>query len=66
MEFKYIKETLYVNTDMGCWKPVYSSGMEQIALYHRNSRQAPLDFKISSAKRSALFQEYCLGTTVYL
>ena len=45
MKFKYIKGTLYVNTEMGCWKAVYSSGMEQIALQHRNSRQAPLDFK---------------------
>ena len=45
MEFKYIKGILYVKTDMGCWKLVYSRGMEQIALYHRNSRQAPLDFK---------------------
>ena len=45
MEFKYIKGILYLKTDMGCWKLVYSRGMEQIALYHRNSRQAPLDFK---------------------
>ena len=45
MEFEYIKGILYVKTDMGCWKLVYSRGMEQIALYHRNSRQAPLDFR---------------------
>ena len=45
MEFKYKGGMLYVKTKVGCWKLVYARNMEQIALYHRNSRQAELDFK---------------------
>ena len=45
MEFKYKDGMLYVKTKVGCWKLVYARNMEQIALYHRNSRQAELDFK---------------------
>lgn len=45
MEFKYMGGILYVKTAMGCWKLVYSKSQEQIALYHRNARQKPLDFK---------------------
>lgn len=45
MEFKYKDGLLYVKTKVGCWKLVYARNMEQIALYHRNSRQAELDFK---------------------
>lgn len=45
MEFKYMGGILYVKTAMGCWKLVYSKTQEQIALYHRNARQKPLDFK---------------------
>jgi hypothetical protein len=45
MEFRYQNGILYVKTEMGCWKLVYTRGAEQIALYHRNTRQRPLDFK---------------------
>lgn len=40
-------EMLYVKTEIGCWRLVYSRGMEYIVLYHRNTRQAPIDFQYS-------------------
>ena len=34
-----------MKTKVGCWKLVYAKGMEQIALYYRNSKQPELNFK---------------------
>lgn len=45
MEFKLHDGMLFVKTKMGCWRLVYIRTKEQIALYHRNKRQKPLDWE---------------------
>lgn len=45
MDFLLKDGMLYVKTEIGCWRLVYSRNHEHIALYHRNTRQAPLDFQ---------------------
>ena len=35
---------MYVKTNIGCWKLVYSRGMELFALYHRNRSNQDVDF----------------------
>ena len=44
MAFKMKDGMLYVKTEMGCWRLVYTRSTERIALYHRNQRQQPLDW----------------------
>lgn len=45
LQFNYIDKILYVKSEIGCWKLVYMSKAERIALYHRNTIAKPLDFK---------------------
>ena len=44
MDYLFQDGMLYIKTEMGCWKIVYSRGLEEFALYHRNGKQKPLDF----------------------
>lgn len=44
MQFNYIDGILYVKTDIGCWKLVYSRKKEKIALYHKNDSDKEVDF----------------------
>ena len=44
MDYLFCDGMLYIKTEMGCWKIVYSRGLEEFALYHRNDKQKPLDF----------------------
>ena len=44
MDFRFIDGALYVKTEIGCWKMVYSKKYEAIMLYHRNTVSEPLDF----------------------
>lgn len=44
MQFNYKDGVLYVKTNIGCWKLVYSRGMELFALYHRNRSEKEVDF----------------------
>ena len=45
MDFKFIDGMLFVKTEIGCWKMVYSKRFEDIVLYHRNSVSQPLNFE---------------------
>lgn len=44
MQFNYKEGVLYVKTNVGCWKLVYSRSMELFALYHRNYSKQEIDF----------------------
>lgn len=44
MQFNYKDGILYVKTNIGCWKLVYSRGMELFALYHRNRSEQEVNF----------------------
>ena len=44
MEYKTIGDTMYVKTDMSCWKIVYNPAKLNYALYHRNHSPLPLDW----------------------
>ena len=44
MEFRFIDGILYVKSEIGCWKLVYSKKFENIVLYHRNTVSVTLDF----------------------
>lgn len=44
MQFNYKDGILYIKTNIGCWKLVYSRGMELFALYHRNRSKQEVDF----------------------
>ena len=46
MEFLFVKGALYVKTDVGCWKMVYTRGEQRIVLYHRNTTDKELNFKV--------------------
>ena len=45
MELNYIDGILYVKTNVGCWKLVYSRSQEKIAIYHRNATSRPINFE---------------------
>lgn len=45
MNFKHIDGVLYVKTEMGCWKIVYTRKEQYFVLYHRNSTNKQLDFE---------------------
>ncbi len=45
MEFNFVKGALYVKTEIGCWKMVYTRGDQRMVLYHRNATNKELDFK---------------------
>ncbi len=44
MDFRFIDGILYVKSEIGCWKLIYSKKFENIILYHRNTVSIPLDF----------------------
>lgn len=44
MQFNFKDGILYIKTNIGCWKLVYSRGMEMFALYHRNRSKQEVDF----------------------
>lgn len=44
MEFNFKGGMLYVKTNIGCWKLIYSRSMERFALYHRNRSGQEVDF----------------------
>lgn len=44
LQFNYKDGSLYVKTTIGCWRVVYSRGMELFALYHRNYCDQEVDF----------------------
>lgn len=45
MQFQFINGVLYVKTEVGCWKMVYTRGDHRIVLYHRNATSKELNFK---------------------
>ena len=45
MEFNFVKGALYVKTEVGCWKMVYTRGEQRMVLYHRNNSNRELNFK---------------------
>ena len=45
MEFKVVNGALYVKTEIGCWKVVYSRREQWLVLYHRNRTYQELNFK---------------------
>ena len=44
MDFLYSKGTLFVKTDLSCWKLVYSRQLEKIILFHINNMPENFDF----------------------
>lgn len=46
MVFKHIDGILYVKTEIGCWKMVYTRGNQRIVLYHRNDTDKEINFDI--------------------
>lgn len=44
LEFNYIAGSLYVKSEIGCWKLVYARREDKIAIYHRSRTDKPLDF----------------------
>ena len=46
MKFQFIKGVLYVKTEIGCWKMVYTGDEYKMALYHRNTTNKELDFRV--------------------
>ena len=45
MEFNFIKGALYIKTEIGCWKMIYTRDEKKIVLYHRNNTDRELNFK---------------------
>ena len=45
MSFNYVKGALYIKTEVGCWKMVYTRHEQRIVLYHRNRTSKELNFK---------------------
>jgi len=45
MKFNFIDGILYVKSELGCWKIVYSKQYEDFVLYHRNNTYKELDFE---------------------
>lgn len=44
MQFFYNKGILYIKTEIGCWKVVYSRGEQRLVLYHRNHSKRDVNF----------------------
>ncbi|MDO4978164.1 MAG: hypothetical protein Q4E53_12985 [Eubacteriales bacterium] len=45
IKFKYMDSILYILTEMGCWKLIYSEQEESIVIYHRNKSSRPVKFE---------------------
>ena len=44
MEYRVVRNAMYVKTDISCWKIVYNPAKLYYMLYHRNRSAEPLDF----------------------
>lgn len=51
MEFRYKKDALYVRTEIGCWKIMYSKNEEKMLLFHRSRSKYALNFKRAEKER---------------
>lgn len=63
MEVDLLNHVLYVRTDVGCWKMIYSMSEQRFLLYHKNymqecSRLMRLKKELIIGKEMFLFQKY--------
>jgi len=44
MTYKIIGDSMYVKTDISCWKIIYDPSKLDYVIFHRNKSSAPIDF----------------------
>jgi len=51
MEFKMVDGQLFIKTEIGCWKLIYSKHRQSFILYHRNASGRPVNFEHPERER---------------